>query len=137
MAFDSRTGLDTLTDDECWALVQSQTIGRLAVAIKSHPDIFPVNYAVDGETIVVNTLPGLKLAAAIFGSDVAFEVDDFDSESRTGWSVVVKGPAVEITDKAELEAVEHLGLEPWADSEKYRYLRIAGVVITGRRTPQR
>ena len=71
---------ETLGPMECWLLLGQSEVGRLAVAIRNRPDIFPVNYAVDGESIVINTAPGTKLAAAVLGRSVAFEVDLIDPE---------------------------------------------------------
>ncbi len=90
------TKLETLSEDQCWPLLARKEVGRLAVSIRNQPDIFPVNYRVDGETIVVKSAAGLKLAAAGLGEGVAFEVDAIDELHHTGWSIVVRGVAREI-----------------------------------------
>ncbi|MEM7288163.1 MAG: pyridoxamine 5'-phosphate oxidase family protein [Actinomycetota bacterium] len=118
---------------ECWYLLGSTEVGRLAVAIRNRPDIFPVNYAVKDETIIINTAPGTKLAAAVLGRAVAFESDVIDPGTRTAWSVVVRGHAEEITDLEELVEMDELGIEPWTPTTKTRYLRIVPEVVTGRR----
>lgn len=130
---DGEHRLDALDTDECWRLIARSTVGRLAVSIANHPDIFPVNYVVDAGTIVVNTAPGTKLAAAVLGHGVAFEVDELDHDTHTGWSVVVKGEASEIEDLAGLMNAEELGIETWATSDKTRFVRITPVEVTGRR----
>ncbi len=122
-----------LDEVECWHLLQLTTVGRLAVSIRNRPDIFPVNYAVDNGTVVINTAPGTKLAAAVLGRAVAFEVDGLDPISRAGWSVVLKGSAAEVSTLDDLLAVESLGIDTWAESEKRRYLRLTPDSITGRR----
>ncbi|MEO8330084.1 MAG: pyridoxamine 5'-phosphate oxidase family protein, partial [Candidatus Nanopelagicales bacterium] len=38
----------TLDREACWSLLRLADVGRLAVIVDAHPDIFPVNYAVDG-----------------------------------------------------------------------------------------
>lgn len=124
---------ETLGPVECWLLLGQAEVGRLAVAIRNRPDIFPVNYAVDGESIVINTAPGTKLAAAVLGRAVAFEVDLIDPETRTAWSVVVKGTAQEVTKLEELMEVEALGIETWTPSKKGRFMRIKPDEVTGRR----
>lgn len=130
---DDEHHIDALDTDECWRLISRSTVGRLAVSISNHPDIFPVNYVVDDGTIVVNTAPGTKLAAAVLGRGVAFEVDELDHATHTGWSVVVKGTASEIEDLAGLMDAEELGIETWATSDKTRFLRITPDEVTGRR----
>ncbi|MEL7207711.1 MAG: pyridoxamine 5'-phosphate oxidase family protein [Actinomycetota bacterium] len=129
------TGLEELTEDLCWGLLARKHVGRLAVAIEGKPDIFPVNYQVDEETIVVKTAPGLKLAAAVLGAGVAFEVDALDEFHHAGWSVVVRGTAVEIEDLEELLDADRLLIEPWARGAKNRFVRIHPEHVTGRRIP--
>jgi len=135
MTFNERTGLDELTETQCWELLGSKTIGRLAVSITNHPDIFPVNYRLAGRDVMVRSAPGIKLAAATLGTAVAFEVDTFDEETRTGWSVVLQGTAEELQKREDLDAAEALGVEPWADSSKHRFLKITATKINGRRVP--
>lgn len=125
--------LDKLGPEECWRLMELTTVGRLAVSIRNRPDIFPVNYAIDNETVVINTAPGTKLAAAVLGRGVAFEVDVLDPITRTGWSVVLKGPAAEVDDLAELLRVEALDIQSWSSTDKSRYLRLVPNSVTGRR----
>ena len=75
-------------------------MGRLAVSILERPDIFPVNHVVDHGRIVFRTAAGTKLAAAVLGRAVAFEVDGYDSVAGEAWSVVVKGRAREARSDA-------------------------------------
>src|SRR6478735_3814456 len=82
--------LDVIGADECFALLGTQEVGRLAVVDRDRPLIVPVNYALDGRTIVLRTHPGTVLSAAI-GRSVAFEVDEVDRRERRGWSVLVVG----------------------------------------------
>lgn len=131
----NNAGLEELTEDLCWGLLSRKHIGRLAVSIEGKPDIFPVNYQVDAETIVVKTAPGLKLAAAVLGHGVAFEVDSLDEFHHAGWSVVVRGTAVEIEDLEELLEADRLLIEPWARGAKNHFVRINPQFVTGRRIP--
>lgn len=129
------TGLELVGVPECWSLLETQSVGRLAVAIRNRPDIFPINYLVDDETIVFRTNPGMKLAAAIGGESVAFEVDVYDPGTGAGWSVVVTGEAVQVKTLDELLRVEELPLEPAAPGQKNRWVRIHPLSVTGRRLP--
>jgi hypothetical protein len=120
-----------LDEHQCWELLRSQEVGRLAVAIANHPDIFPVNFVVDHATVVFRTAEGTKLAAAVLGESVAFEVDgESDGEA---WSVVLKGTAVEIEKMYELFDAVELPLYPWHAAPKHRYVRILPDMVTGRR----
>jgi nitroimidazol reductase NimA-like FMN-containing flavoprotein (pyridoxamine 5'-phosphate oxidase superfamily) len=130
-----RQSLEVLSEEECWRLLAEHTVGRLAVSIANRPDIFPVNYAIDDGSVLIQTAPGLKLAAASLGSGVAFEVDALDEAAHAGWSVVVSGSATELDSDEERERAAKLGLEPWAAGQKSRYLRVVPDQVTGRRIP--
>jgi nitroimidazol reductase NimA-like FMN-containing flavoprotein (pyridoxamine 5'-phosphate oxidase superfamily) len=126
-------GVVDLDESRCWALLRAADVGRLAVAINEHPDIFPVNFVVDHGTVVFRTAEGTKLAAAVLGCAVAFEVDGYDPSSGEAWSVVIKGRASEIRRMQELFDAEELPLFPWHASPKPRFVRIEPDQVTGRR----
>ena len=122
-----------LDESQCWALLRAGEVGRLAVSIRNRPDIFPINYLVDHGTVVFRTAEGTKLAAAVLGTAVAFEVDGYDAASGEAWSVIIKGRAVEIVRMHEVFAAADLPLFPWHASPKPRFVRIEPDEITGRR----
>ncbi len=130
---DARTWLEHLSVAEGWRLVAAAPVGRLGVLVDSAPEIFPVNHAVDGDTIVFRTDPGNKLRGLDRSPSVCFEVDELDPSTSTGWSVMVKGRAVEITDPDELDRARKLPLHFWARGEKGHWIRILPSEITGRR----
>jgi nitroimidazol reductase NimA-like FMN-containing flavoprotein (pyridoxamine 5'-phosphate oxidase superfamily) len=128
-----RLGMTVLSADECFELMRGEQVGRLAVTIGAHPDIFPINYVVDGEAIVFRTLEGTKLAAAVLTPAVAFEVDGVVEATDEAWSVVVKGRAREIEGIAELLEALDLPLYPWQAAPKHRFVRIVPNEVSGRR----
>lgn len=136
---DERTGLEILSEAECWELLAGREIGRIATSIANKPDIFPVNYKLDGKDIVIHTIPGTKLAAAVLGPGVAFEIDDFSGSveegDHLGWSVVAHGVGREVELVEDVMYVESLGIRPWTTSPKFRWLRITVDDISGRRVP--
>ena len=77
--------------------------------------------------------PGTKLAAAVLGTGVAYEVDHVDAESGVAWSVVVKGQAREYHTVDDLIHAEDLPLFPWETGGKHRYVAITADEISGRR----
>jgi hypothetical protein len=133
--FDPRTGLEALDADECMRLVGGSTLGRLAVVIDGRPLVFPVNFTLDGGTVVLRTDEGTKLYAARRGF-IAFECDDIDRTYHTGWSVIITGRAEEVRDPAERSRLELLPLGPWCHVPKPVWLRIRPHTTTGRRIPQ-
>lgn len=122
-----------LTKSECFELLAHEHLGRVAVVDDLGPVVFPVNFVLDRYMVVFRTDAGTKLDTACRGSRVAFEVDGTDAAAHTGWSVVVRGEAVEVTDPAELARLRKLPLEPWAPGAKAHYVRILPAALTGRR----
>ena len=127
--------LAVLSEDECYALLATAEIGRLAVNAEDRPLVFPVNFGLDGTTIVIRTHPGTKLAAAEHAK-VSFEVDDLDPRTRSGWSVLVLGTAEPLTG-AEGAAVVldtlAVGVRPWAPGDYGTWVRLTPEGISGRR----
>jgi uncharacterized protein len=116
----------------CWELVAAEEVGRLAVSVDQRPDIFPVNFAVDEQTIVFRTAEGTKLSAVFVDSAVAFEVDGYDAGTDTAWSVVVKGHASEVPMQNLLDD-SAFPLFSWTATPKSRFMRIVPDDISGRR----
>jgi len=126
--------LDDLTYDECLARLASQQIGRLAVVVDNYPQVFCVNYRLDGFTVVFRTHVGTKLLAA-HHANVGFEVDSLDQVGHTGWTVLVQGMAEDVTDRLNDTVTERsrdLGVEPWVPGDQPRIVRIIPAKITGR-----
>ena len=59
---------DNLTFDQCWELLEDDTVGRLALVVDGHPEIFPVNYVVHRRSIVFRTAGGLAAMESSEGS---------------------------------------------------------------------
>ena len=125
--------MTVLEPGQSWALLRQAEVGRLAVSIADHPDIFPVNFTVDHATVVFRTAEGTKLAAAVLGRGVAFEVDGYEPAAGEAWSVVIKGHAHEIEGMHELFDAQDLPLFPWHAGPKHRFVRIIPEAISGRR----
>jgi len=126
---------ERLGRSECWARLRSVPVCRIALCAPDGPRILPMNHLVDHGTLVIRTADGTAFAAAATGALVAVEVDGYDEESGTAWSVVGRGRAHEITALHELIELEQLPLAPWHGGPKHRFLRIEPDVLTGRRFP--
>jgi hypothetical protein len=105
-------GLQVLTSSECWDLIRRAPVGRVAFLEDGQPTIFPVNHVLHGRRIVIRTAKGALLHEALMSRPVAFEVDGFDPDDRTGWSVIVRAVAETLRTDVDLDG---LGLTPWAD----------------------
>lgn len=125
--------VENLSFDDCWELLADDTLGRLAVVVDGHPEIFPVNYVVHRRSIVFRTAGGTKLWGAAAERPAALEIDGYDPATELAWSVVVRGNTEVIQDQADRDAVDSLGLEPWQPGEKGYYIRLNAKAMTGRR----
>lgn len=124
---------ENLTFDECWELLDGDALGRLALIVDDHPEIFPVNYVVHRRSIVFRTAGVTKLWNATSQRPAALEIDGYDPQAEEAFSVVVRGDTEIIEDQADRDAVDSLGLEPWQPGEKAHYIRLSARAMTGRR----
>lgn len=134
--FDNRTGIEVIDRAACLRLLGGDHVGRLGITEGASPLILPVNYALDGEHIVFRTAPGTKLDLAN-RTPACFEIDHFDRDARTGWSVVVRGLLEEVTEHEQdrWQRIQALP-DPWAEGEKAHVLALVPTTITGRRVTQ-
>jgi nitroimidazol reductase NimA-like FMN-containing flavoprotein (pyridoxamine 5'-phosphate oxidase superfamily) len=122
-----------LAFDECVRLLRAGVVGRVALATPEGPQIIPLNYSVVDESILVATSPYSALGTYGTQSIVAFEVDSFDYDSHTGWSVVVRGRAEVVADPAEVQRLRQVWApRPWAAGSRNLYLRIPWTELSGR-----
>jgi hypothetical protein len=125
--------LRELSPEECRTLLSTHGVGRIAVSTSDGPAVVPVNYEVIDDGIAFRTAPDSVPAAAV-GTEVAFEVDHVDEAMSQGWSVLVVGPAREVTEpEAVGRLVERAHTEPWAGGHREMWVSIQATRITGRR----
>jgi len=120
-----------LSQPECWELLSSVALGRLVTSVDGHPEIFPVNFAVQRRTVLFRTAEGTKLVSAVMNDQVLFEVDQHDLAG--GWSVIVKGAARVLRTDEELDEADQAQLLPWTAPAKQHFVRILPLSVTGRR----
>jgi len=125
-------GLEILDEAECWRLMRTARVGRVAVANGPAPAVFPVAFVVVGSDILFFTGSGIKFDAAREGRSVSFEVDEIDAVAEMGWSVLAVGPIVPASTASKARA-QALGLYPWAAGDRQRLLRIRPDFLSGRR----
>ena len=128
---DRESPVSELNDKDIWSLLASTPLGRLAVAAGGEIDIFPVNYVVDGQTLLFRTAEGTKLVELTVRDQVAFEIDGVTDHDA--WSVVVKGTAAMLEHRSEIDHADSLPLSPWIPTFKYVYVRITPTGLSGRR----
>jgi hypothetical protein len=123
--------MQELDPAECWELIGGRSVGRVAFCTEDGPLVLPVNFVVHEGQVLFRTSPHNVIAAHLNGKPAAFEVDDVDDFTQSGWSVLVQG-------RAEfLESVDELppGTRPvaWAEGTRSLFVSVRARSITGRR----
>ena len=120
--------------DESLKLLAAALLGRVVFSHRALPAIRPVNHLVEPNgDIVIRTHTGAALLGRAARSEAAaYEADDLDPATRTGWSVVVTGAAGPVTDPGEL-ARYRTQLTAWVDTEMEHVVRIRADIVTGYR----
>ncbi|MCI0689381.1 MAG: pyridoxamine 5'-phosphate oxidase family protein, partial [Sporichthyaceae bacterium] len=95
------------------------------------PAVTPVTFALVEDCVVFRTAEGSRLAGAVKGTVVAFQVDEIDAESRSGWSAIAIGRATEVRDDTELRRLATL-VQRWVAGARDYVIRINADIVTGR-----
>lgn len=131
--------LEHLDEDECLRLITPGGIGRIAFSGRFGPTVLPVNYKVHQGHILFRTAQDsptdedLRTGIAHADYKVAFEIDDIDSATQEGWSVLIQGPLHHMESDTERASASAAGVEPWPGGDRELFLRIVPSRITGRR----
>lgn len=134
-----RGTLAPIAETECWQLMDTTTVGRLAFTADDGTVILPVNFLVHEGGIYVRTESGSTIASLADGNeDVAFEIDYHDDLNQSGWSVLVKGSA-NLAETLEGErALASTGrLGPWAPGDRSLIIKVKPRALSGRRVSLR
>lgn len=124
-----------LSRKESLQLLASVSMGRVGFTEQALPAIRPVNHLVDAGAVIMRTHPGSALLSHSLNSEVvAYEADDIDRVTHTGWSVVVTGVATRVTATEELARYRRL-LVPWigVGAGMAHVVRIVPELVTGYR----
>jgi nitroimidazol reductase NimA-like FMN-containing flavoprotein (pyridoxamine 5'-phosphate oxidase superfamily) len=131
--------VEKLTEDESLQLIGQADVGRIGYTGRFGPVVLPVTFKVVNGAVVFRTEEdsslGEDLRTGIPGADyiVAFEVDETDRATRTGWSVMLQGAVHHVEDEATREELVQADIEPWAGGDRHLFLRITPHHVTGRR----
>lgn len=108
--------------------------GRVVFTRDALPAIRPVNHFVETDgRVIIRTRLTSRLTSTIRadpGVVVAYEADDIDPVTRTGWSVVVTGLARPVTDPLRVAHYERL-LRPWIAATMDTVVEIVPTIVTG------
>ena len=124
--------VETLRDEECRELLGTCKVGRVSVTSDALPVIAPVNYVLDGNSVVFRTRPDGMLAKACDDAVIAFEIDDLAADGSGGWSVNVVGIASLLGPSEQLRALS-LGVVSAAGDDREQFVRLRIGLLSGRR----
>lgn len=127
--------IEELSTSTCWSLLRDVPIGRIALPGEGDIELFPVNFIVDGGTIVLRTAPGTKLSLIDSSSRATFEVDDVDVVAQRAWSVVLKGTVQAVVGHHAIIDTFDMEVPTWQSGPKPTYVRLVPDSVTGRRFP--
>jgi nitroimidazol reductase NimA-like FMN-containing flavoprotein (pyridoxamine 5'-phosphate oxidase superfamily) len=121
-----------LSEDECWAQLQTRELARIAWNASAGPEIVPVNYVTHDGAIWIRTTAHSSIAEQVDESPVALEIDDFDPGTHVGWSVVVHGRAEAVYHEEQVP--EHVkSLKAWAAGVRPLWVQVRAHLVTGKR----
>jgi uncharacterized protein len=72
-----------IPEQECWELLASTAVGRVTLSIGALPAILPVQYHLNGHTLLV-CLGHRELPERALNTVVAFAADAIDPPTRSG-----------------------------------------------------
>jgi nitroimidazol reductase NimA-like FMN-containing flavoprotein (pyridoxamine 5'-phosphate oxidase superfamily) len=124
--------LQVMPEEECRELLGTAKVGRISVTSDALPIIAPVNYVVDGNSIVFRTRRDGMLASACADTVIAFEIDELAPDGSGGWSVNIVGIATLLGPSEQLRALS-LGLVSAAGDDRDQFVRLRIGLLSGRR----
>ncbi len=127
-------GTEIVPVERCFDLLRGESVGRVAVVVDGEVEIFPVNYVVDGDQIVIASNVGRKMSGML-DCRLTFEVDTVDVAAQAGWSVIVHGVVEGIEpygDGDHSGRDGHLLPQPWAGPKRL-LIQVRPEKISGRR----
>jgi nitroimidazol reductase NimA-like FMN-containing flavoprotein (pyridoxamine 5'-phosphate oxidase superfamily) len=114
-------------------LLAGVPVGRLIFTINALPVVRPMNFALADGLIVLRTATGTTVARKADDMIVAFEADELDAATSSGWSVTVTGRAALVTDPTTIARYQAVPLVPWAPGVRDQFVTISTELVEGQR----
>lgn len=130
VGFDCRDS-QQLSRDECLHLIAKVCVGRIVLTAQGLPAIQPVNYMMDGDTVLIPTPPVSWLALKADNTIVAFQVDDIDAHSQCGWHVNAVGPAKLVNNQHRINRPNRMTPPPWGPPDTAQFIRVQLSIVHG------
>jgi nitroimidazol reductase NimA-like FMN-containing flavoprotein (pyridoxamine 5'-phosphate oxidase superfamily) len=121
------------TREQALRQLASVRVGRVGFTSRALPALRPVSHLVDRGNVIIRSHEGWEIVNAASterGAVVAYEADDLDVTSRTGWSVLVVGLARLIEDPQEADRYRR-DLPPLVAGDGGSVIRIYPELVSG------
>lgn len=128
----ARGNFRVLSETDCQELPAQHTAGRVGFLAPDGPQILPVTYQYRSGSVIFRTSPFGPMAGLARRTSVAFEIDTFDEQNKSGWSVLVVGFAEAMTHGRLLTSAWETGPVPWADGARNLLIEVKPRKISGR-----
>ncbi|MFE0420599.1 pyridoxamine 5'-phosphate oxidase family protein [Streptomyces tendae] len=126
-------GFRELSRQESLQRLAAASVGRIVHTRDALPAVLPVNFLLEQSgAVLLRTSASSELVRAIDGVVVAFEADEVDTATHSGWSVVVTGLASVVTDPEEHEQLIRTGPRSWVPWPVEVFVRVEPELVTGR-----
>ncbi|GAA1405383.1 pyridoxamine 5'-phosphate oxidase family protein [Kitasatospora putterlickiae] len=126
--------LEELGADTCLRLLGTVPVGRVVYTEHALPAVLPVSFEVTPEgRLLLAVRRGSATARGLDGTVVAFQADQLDPVTRTGWSVLVHGRADVLRDPEQIRRALGSGLRPWVGDPDPMFVSLVPELISGRR----
>ena len=126
---ESLARVEELAEEECWELLGTKRVGRVAHNDPEGPVVVPVNYVFHDGFVLFRISPYSRLADRLRDGAASFQVDHVDEEARTGWSVLVRGHAARAKGWELPEAGSRP--TPWAEGGRNLHVRLSPHHVSG------
>jgi hypothetical protein len=118
---------------ESLRLLASVPVGRLILTVGALPTVRPMNFIVIDELIVLRTAADTTVSKYVDKAIVAFEADELEGATASGWSVTAIGRGNLVTDPTAIARYRDAPLTTWAPGERDQFVTITTELIEGRR----
>ena len=125
--------LEPLDREACLQLLAGGGIGRVVFTDAAMPAAQPISFQLVDEEVIFRTVAGSKLGKAVRGAVVAFETDEIDARTCSGWSVLAVGRADAVRDPVRLEQLGRTRPEHWGPLRAGQVIAISLHSLHGRR----
>lgn len=130
---DGARQMTSLSRQQALGKLASVPYGRVGFTHHALPAIRPVNHIVDGGQVIIRSHDGAAIVDLPSRGRVrvaAYEADQIDPATGTGWTVTITGPVYLITDPQQADRYRQI-LHPWVADEVNHVLRIDPQIISG------